>query len=428
MRSIFLLLCSLLVLGTTVPAQTIAIQKMDPATAGFRKEGFTRLSKLVQQYVDSQWIAGATMIVMKDGGIVYHEAIGYSDITSREKLRTDHIFRIASQTKAITSTGIMMLLEQGRLLLDDPVSNYLPAFANTVVLDKFNDADSSYTTQKAKRPITIRDLLTHTSGIGYAQIGSDAYRAIAAKAGVNAFIGVPSLSLEEQVNRVAALPLEHQPGERFTYGLNTDVLGRIIEVVNKQPLDQFFRKQIFDPLGMKDTWFYLPADKHARLVTLHGEDSTGKLIRIQKDLELGSETMDPDYPRAKGKLFSGGGGLASTAYDYALFMQMILNGGELNGKRILSSNSVRLMSMNQLGDLANGNNKFGLGFGIYTVKEASRLGVPAGTLEWGGAFNSSYWIDNENGIVAQLFINQWPNSHGDIHDKFKVQVYSALED
>lgn len=398
------------------------------ASAGFDPSGFARLDRIVQQYVDSQWIAGAVMIVAKDGVIAYHKAFGTSDISTGQTLQKDHIFRIASQTKAITSTAIMMLLEEGKLLLDDPVSKYIPAFRNTQVLDKFNETDSGYTTKPARRQVTIRDLLTHTSGIGYAQIGSKTYTAIAAKAGVYAGIGTPYESLADQVNRIAALPLEHQPGERFTYGLNIDVLGYIVEVVSREPLELYFRRHLFEPMGMNDTWFYLPADRQKRLVRLHGEDSTGRLFAMDKPLQIGAKTIEPDYPVTKGRFYAGGAGLVSTAYDYALFMQMILNGGILNGKRFLSPNSIRLMTTNQIGALYNGNNKFGLGFGLVTEKEAARLGLSTGSFEWGGAFNSSYWIDPEKRIVAQLFINQWPNSHGDIHDKFKVQVYSALKD
>ncbi|MBC6491644.1 serine hydrolase domain-containing protein [Flavihumibacter stibioxidans] len=399
-----------------------------PEKAGFSAEGFSRLDRIVQQYIDSQWIAGASMIIVRDGQIAYHKALGFSDISGKEQLKKDHIFRIASQTKAITSTAIMILLEEGKLLLDDAVSKYIPAFAGVKVLDKFNENDTTYTTKPLKRNITIRDLLTHTSGIGYAQIGSKTYKAIAAKAGVYGGIGTPHESLADQVNRIATIPLEHQPGEKFTYGLNIDVLGYIVELVSKQSLEQFFRRRIFEPLGMQDTWFYLPADRRKRLVRLHGEDSLGRLSALKKPLGVEGKNIDPDFPNSDGRFFAGGAGLSSTAYDYALFMQMILNGGILNGKRILSPNSVKLMTTNQIGSLNNGNNKFGLGFGLVTEKEAARLGLSAGSFEWGGAFSSSYWIDPEKKIVAQLFINQWPNRHGDIHDKFKVQVYSALMD
>lgn len=425
-----LLLAVIMIIGLMVSgiAQPVSLKPGDPEKAGCSKAVFERLDNIVQEYIDSQWIAGATMIVAKNGTIVYHQALGFSDISTHAKMKKDNIFRIASQTKAITSAGIMILLEQGKILLDDPVGKYIPAFTTSVVLDKFNEADSSFTTIPAKRPITIRDLLTHTSGIGYAQIGSPAYQAITAKAGVIAGLGVPFLSLADQVDKIARLPLEFQPGERWSYGLNIDVLGHLIERVSKQPLDKFLRQYILDPLSMNDTWFYLPSDRRSRLVALHGEDSTGKLYRMTKmTLPDGSENL-PDYPNENGRMFAGGAGLVSTAYDYAIFMQMILNGGIYNGKRVLSANSVGLMTTNQIGDLSVGNNKFGLGFAVYTQKSKAQFGVSAGSNDWGGAFSSSYWIDPEKKIVAQMFINQFPNSHAEIHDKFKVQVYSSLKD
>ncbi len=421
MKPVLLLLSILL--QTILLAQTPPVSKSN----SFVPAAANRIDLLIQQYIDNQWIAGATAIVMKDGQIVYHKAFGSSNLATKEKMRTDHIFRIASQTKAITSTAVMILLEEGKLLLEEPVEKYIPAFSKVAVLDKFNTADSSFTTKPVKGKITIRHLLTHTSGIGYAQIGSETYNAMAAKAGVFGQIGVPFHSLEEQVNKIAGIPLEHQPGEKWTYGLNTDVLGRLVEVVSKQSLADFFRTRIFEPLGMKDTWFYLPSDKQNRLVALHGEDSLKKVTTMKEELDVNGTSLLVNYPNVKGKLYSGGGGLVSTAYDYALFMQMMLNKGSLNGKRILSPNSVKLMTSNQVGHLKSGYNSFGLGFGITSEKESLKLGVSEGSFDWGGAFSSSYWIDPEQKIVAQLFINQWPNSHGEIHEKFKVLVYSALD-
>lgn len=423
MKPLFCLVGLFLLISASAAAQP----SYPPLRSGFNKLAIGRIDNLLQQYVDSQWIAGATALVIKNDSIMYQKAVGYSNIITKQRLRNDHIFRIASQTKAITSTGIMILLEEGKLLLDQPVSMYIPAFANTRVLDKFEPKDSSYTTKDLKRPITIRDLLTHTSGIGYAQIGSPAYLAMAARAGVFSQVGVPNASLADQVNKIAQLPLEHQPGERFTYGLNIDVLGYLIEVISKQSLADFFRMRIFEPLGMKDTWFYLPADKRNRLVTLHGEDSTGHVRVLSEPMPLNGTSMDPNFPQAEGSHYSGGGGLSSTAYDYALFMQMILHQGTLNGKRIISPNSVKLMTTNQIGSLKNGYNTFGLGFGLISEKDAARLGVSEGSYEWGGAFSSTYWIDPEKKIVAQLFINQWPNTHGNVHEKFKVLVYSSLD-
>ncbi len=400
----------------------------NPAAVGMDASRLRRIDGLIKQYIDQQWIAGATAIVVRNGQVVYHQAFGVADADSKRPQQKDDIFRIASQTKAITSVALMILMEEGKLLLDDAVSKYIPAFANAQVIDKFNEADTSYTTVKAKRAITIRDLLTHTSGIGYAQIGTPRAKAMYAKAGVGSQIGTPYESLESQVLKIAALPLEHQPGERFTYGLNTDVLGYLVQVVSGQSLADFFRQRIFEPLGMHDTWFYLPAAKQNRLVALHTENKQQQVTKMTESPTAGISNLDIDYPTKTGKLYSGGAGLVSTAYDYALFMQMLLNGGSLNGKRILSRNSVDMMTQNQIGNVDRGpNEKFGLGFGIITETGSGRLGLSTGSYSWGGAFSSTYWIDPKEKIVAQLFLNQYPISHGDIHDKFKVLVYSALQ-
>lgn len=399
-----------------------------PKTEGMDPVRLNRIDAVVQQYIDSQWIAGATCIVARNGKVVYHRAFGVRNASTKVPQQKDDIFRIASQTKAITSTAVMMLFEEGKFLLDDPIAKYIPAFANQQVIDQFNMADTSFTTVKAKRAVTIRDLLTHTSGIGYAQIGSPRAKAMYAKAGVFAQIGIPNASLKEQVMKIAALPLDHQPGEKFTYGLNSDVLGYFVEVMSGQSLADFFRTRIFEPLGMKDTWFYLPADKHNRLVALHTEDNQQHVTVMQQGQSALINNLDVDYPKATGQLYSGGAGLVSTAMDYAIFMQMILNGGTYNGKRILSKNSVDMMTQNQIGTIDRGPyEKFGLGFGLITETGSGRVGQSTGTLTWGGAFSSTYWIDQKEKIVAQFFLNQTPTSHGDIHDKFKALVYSAIE-
>ncbi|MCU0374669.1 MAG: beta-lactamase family protein [Chitinophagaceae bacterium] len=395
---------------------------------GLDAQRLTRIDKLFQQYVDSQWIAGATAIVAKGGKIVYHKAFGYTNAATKSPMKVESIFRIASQTKAITSVGVMILLEEGKLLLDDPVSRYLPEFAKPVVLDKFQAADSSYTTLPAKREITIRHLLTHTSGLGYAQIGSAEMNAIYAKADITAGIGVaPGRLLATDMKKLARMPLVHHPGEKYTYGLNTDVLGYLIEVVSGQTLDRFFKERIFDPLGMRDTWFYLPAEKQSRLVTLHTENDQKKVVPAGEAIQRNGAWLS-DYPNTKGTYYSGGAGLSSTAYDYAVFMEMLRNGGIYNGRRIISKNSVDMMTQNQIGDIDRGPfEKFGLGFGIITEAGSSKLGLSTGSYSWGGAFSSTYWIDPAEQLVGQVFINQMPITRGDIHDKFKILLYSALE-
>jgi CubicO group peptidase (beta-lactamase class C family) len=423
-RFLIFWLCAMLVY--TLQAQP-AFQTTTPAAAGFSAERLARIDQLIQAYIDSNWIEGAIALVARDGKIVYHKALGYDDRSKEKKLSKDAIWRIASQTKAITSVAVMQLFEQGRFLLDDPISLYIPAFKKPTVLQSFNAADTTFTTVPAKREITIRDLLTHTSGIGYAQIGSETMNALYYKAGVIAGIGIRGGLQRDNILRLAALPLVHQPGEKFTYGLNTDVLGYLVEVVSGLSLDAYFKKYIFEPLGMKDTHFYLSAEKKDRLAMLHMSDKNKKVINAPASLQVNGEVIR-DYPiQDNGSFFSGGGGLVSTAYDYALFMQMLLNGGHLNGKHVLSRNSIRLMTSNQLGDKSMGRaSKFGLGFQVITSADASGNTVSEGTFSWGGMFASSFWIDPKEKIVAQFVLQQYPFSHGELAEKFKSVVYQAL--
>jgi CubicO group peptidase (beta-lactamase class C family) len=258
------LLSALLGLALALPAQPLA--EAAPESVQMSSERLQRIGQVLQEYVDSSYIPGAVALVARHGKIVYHQAFGHADVDSRQPLQRDHIFRIASQTKAVTSVAVMMLYEEGRILLDEPISKYIPAFRQPQVLDAFNPTDTTYTIVPAKREVTIRDLLTHTSGIGYAGIGTPEARAIYAKHDIPSGIGTPNGNLGEAIEQLAALPLMHQPGERWTYGLNTDVLGYLVEVVSGLTLDEFFRQRIFEPLGMADTWFYLPSDKHARLM------------------------------------------------------------------------------------------------------------------------------------------------------------------
>ena len=397
-----------------------------PEQNHFSSSRLKRIDQLVQQYIDSNWIAGAIAIVVKDGKIVYHKAVGYDDKEKKKPLQKDAIWRIASQTKAITSVGVMQLYEEGKILLDDPISKYIPAFRKPVVLDKFNKTDSSYTTLPAKREITIRDLLTHSSGIGYAQIGSETMNALYSKAGVVGGIGLKGgLLLKNNILKLATLPLVHQPGEKFTYGLNTDVLGYLIEVITGLSLDTYFKKYIFEPLGMKDTYFYIPKEKQGRLAMLHSDDYTKHVVNTPEEINVNGIFLR-DYPILSGGTFySGGGGLVSTAYDYAIFMQMLLNKGIYNGKRILSPHTVTMMTTNQLPESLQ--MPFGLGFQIVTENAAAKNILSVGSFSWGGMFASSYWIDPKEKIVAQFVLQQYPLSHGSIAEKFKVAVYQALE-
>jgi CubicO group peptidase (beta-lactamase class C family) len=422
MRSFFACWFLLSLFSTQSAAQTLV--ETQPEKLNLNTERLRRIDRVVQSYVDSSFIPGGVALIARNGKIAYYKAFGFSDVESRKAMQRDDIFRIASQTKAITSVAVMMLYEEGRFLLDDPLSKYLPAFKNPQVITMYNSADTTYSTTPAKREVTIRDLLAHTSGIGYAGIGTPEANAIYAKNNIPSGIGTPDDVLGETMNRLGPLPLFHSPGERWTYGLNTDVLGYLVEVVSGMSLDDFFRTRIFNPLGMKDTYFFLPKEKHQRLTRLHGENSEKKVVPYPS-----GGRMDPDFPKLNGKFYSGGAGLSSTIYDYAIFLQMLLNGGAYNGQRILGPASVRMMTSNQIGDLfIGGVKKFGLGFGLTTEAEASRLPTYEGTFDWGGAFATTYWVDPQKGLVCLFFTQKYPHSYGELANKFRVLTYQALED
>jgi CubicO group peptidase (beta-lactamase class C family) len=284
----------------------------------------------------------------------------------------------------------------------------------------------------AKREITIRNLLSQTSGIGYAQIGSEQANAIYYKNNINGGIGTPYSTLKNVIPRLAKLPLFNQPGESFLYGLNTDVLGYLIEVVSGMPLDKFLKEKLFDPLGMKDTYFFLPPEKQNRLVPLYMQ-AGNHVLQIQDSVISLNGSFHRDFPKtAGGTYFSGGAGLSSTAYDYALFCQMLLNGGEYNGVRFLSPHTIGLMTKNQIGNLTMWGNpdnptRFGLGFGVYTEKSEAGTPVAAGSYDWAGMFASHFWIDPKNKIVAVFMRNVWPTQHWDFGDRIKPLVYQALK-
>jgi CubicO group peptidase (beta-lactamase class C family) len=400
--------------------QATGLKETSPISVRVSEDRLIRIDKMLKQSIDSGWIAGAVGFIARDGKIVYDKSFGVSNVETKSLMHNDDIFRIASQTKAITSVAVMMLFEEGKFLLDDPISKYIPEFANPGVLDKFNEKDSTYTTVPANREITIRDLLTHTSGIDYAGIGSGNMRAIYSKSGIPGGFGSDKIVLGDKIRALGKLPLIHQPGERFTYGLNVDVLGYLVEVLSGENLDNYFHRHIFEPLGMNDTYFYLPASKHDRLVKVIAEDKNHHLVNAQGSFV--------DYPLVKGTYYSGGAGLSSTIKDYAIFLQMLLNKGEYKGKRLLARRTVDLMTTNQIGDLNLGRDKFGLGFEITTASGQERLGISEGSFSWGGYFATTYWADPKERLVCLLFLQQSPFSHSEIQDKFKALVYQALAD
>ena len=389
-----------------------------PESVGMSSERLARIDTVVTHYVGSQWMPGAVCLVARHGKIIYHKSFGWRDIESDDKMEADDIFRIASMTKALTSTCVMMLYEEGYFLLDDPISKYIPEFKNPMVLESVNFADSSYVAHPAKNKITIRQLLNHTAGIGYTFTCKE-LDAIYRKAGIPEGIHKTDQNLKDQVLGLAKAPLLHEPGEKFTYGMNTDVLAYLIEIISGKTFDVFLKERLLGPLGMEDTYFVLPENEYDRMVTLY-EDGKGYDLRKYPDDYY-------DYPIEGSKThFSGGGGLSSTALDYARFMQMFLNGGKYNGHQILSRKTIELMTMNQVGD-RHGDAGFGLGFGI-TMADKTKKPGSEGNYYWGGYFSTSFWLDPTEDLVGIFMTQMHPNEHGEIHDKFQVLTYQALAD
>jgi len=407
----------------------VAAQKItpfsSPEVAGFSSERLKRLDNAMEDWVKEGWMNGGVGLIIHNGKVAYYKATGLNDMAAKTVLQKDGIFRIASQTKAITTVAMLILFEEGKLLLDDPVSKFIPAFKNQQVLEKFNAADTTYTTVPAKKEITIREIMSHTSGLGYAQIGSREANAIYAKSNITAGLGVKDDNLLAAMTRLGKLPLMHQPGEKWTYGLNSDLLGCLVEVISGMSLDAFMKTKIFEPLGMTDTYFTIPSAKASRLVKMYREDATGKLVPAVTRM-LNAAVTD-EYPLQATGYFSGGAGLSSTIYDYAIFLQMLLNDGIYNGKRILSRNTVRIMTMNQIGDLSiRGDDKFGLGFQLVTEKSSGKTLAQAGTFSWGGAYSTSYWVDPKEKLVYLFYRQLQSTTHSDIAEKFRTLTYQAI--
>lgn len=390
-----------------------------PEDAGFSSARLARIDQYLDGLVTEGRIPGAVAFISRNGKVVLYKAYGSRDLDTKTPLQKTDIFRIASQSKAITSLAVMMLWEEGRFGLDEPISRYIPEFKDAKVLKTFNAADTTWTAEPAKGRVTIRQLLTHTSGIDYAAIGSDEFQAIYAKAGIPSGIGSNGAKICEKMRVLGALPLKHEPGEKFTYALGLDVLGCLVEVISGMPFDQFLKTRIFDPLGMKDTWFYLPADRAARLVTLHHAVNGKSQVRKEPVYD----NVNPEYPRMAGTYFSGGAGLSSTVEDYARFLQLFLNKGEFNGARLLSPKTVEMILTDQTSKL---DVPVGLGFGLETAANDWQSPKSLGSFSWGGAFATGYWADPKEGLVAQIYTNMYNSPVPDLGGRFTALVYSAL--
>jgi CubicO group peptidase (beta-lactamase class C family) len=382
-----------------------------------------RVDRTLQQYVDDGRIAGAVALVLRDGQPVYERAVGWSDKEAGRKMTTDTIFRIASQSKALTSTAVLALLEEGKLSLNEPVSHFIPSFGKTTVAVPNANGVAMV---PAKRAITIRDLLTHTAGISYGtdtQVAS-LYEAkgLGPSAGLGWYTADKTEPICNTMDRLGTLPFVAQPGEAWVYGYNTDVLGCIVEKASGMPLDEFIRTRITGPLGMKDTQFFLPAGQRDRLAAVYGSGSDGKFVRAPEGARGQGHYVDG--PR---RSFAGGAGLLSTARDYARFLEMIRNGGALGSVRILAPRTVDLMTSNQVGTL-HSTTGLGFGLGFETTDRYGANGMDAvGSFGWGGAYGTVYRVDPQARLVIVLMIQLLPNAT-DIREKFPTMVYQALID
>lgn len=428
-----ILLSSLYMTNTSAQATARPAEKSNLGTSYGGQDRLLKIDAVIRRQMEAKHIPGATALVLKNGKVIYQKAFGYADLETKRKLKIDDIFRIASQSKAITSLGVMMLWEEGKFLLDDPISKYIPAFKASSVLKAYDAQTETYTSMPAKREITVRDLLRHTSGIAYPAIFSDPVMwKIYERAGIPSGIGTTAGTLKEKMEQLARLPLQHQPGEGFTYGLNIDLLGHLIEIWSGQALDVFMKQRIFDPLDMKDTWFHLPSEKQNRLVSLYESTADHQLIKVN---HLLYEGVDPNFPKLNGSYLSGGAGLSSTTNDMANFYTLYLNKGTFNGRRLISGKTIALMLQNQLGDQVKTsamppqpeNFQFGLGgFALETQKNDYLLPLSQGSFGWGGAFNTHGWADPKEGLIALLFTQEYLSPYFSIGEEFQVAVYQAI--
>lgn len=399
-----------------------ALETIRPEKVGMSPARLERLTGALQRYVDDGELAGAVALVARHGHIAYFESVGLADVERKAAMRRDTIFRIASQTKAIVSVGIMILQEEGRLLTTDLVSKYIPAYSSTSVA--VAREGGGYDVVPANRPISIRDLLTHTAGIGYGYgVAADRWQ----QAGIQGwYFADRNEPIGATIERIAELPFDAQPGTEWVYGYSTDILGVVIEKASGMSLADFLRQRIFEPLGMVDTHFYLPPDKRDRLAAVYSVSDSGGLERAPEPGAMVGQGAYVDGPR---RSYSGGAGLLSTANDYARFLQMLLNGGELGGTRILSRKSVELMTADHLHDIAFRDGVgFGLGFSV--VEDLGSRGVPGtvGEFGWGGAYHSSYWVDPAEDLIVVYFTQLIPAGNRDDHAKLRALVYQSIED
>jgi CubicO group peptidase (beta-lactamase class C family) len=436
-RSIPLL--ALLLLTLTAATSCGGLSTSRAERLGFDGKLLPAIGRVVLDQVDAKRIAGGVVLVACKGEVVYHEAFGLQDVERQAPMQPDTMFRIASMTKPITSVAAMILVEEGKLKLDDPVSKFIPEFANPRVLIKSTPKEGQkpqFGFVPASSEITVRHLLTHTSGLSYRFFEREYLADRYTKDGVSDGLVETDGSALDNARRIAKAPLLFSPGEGWEYSLSTDVLGAVIEQASGTTLADFLRTRICEPLGMNDTHFHVSADKAGRVAVVYASSETESIspLPFDKPVVRGNLVYSQTYPlRKPARFFSGGAGLVSTANDYFRFAQMLLEGGELDGVRVLRKETVLAMRTNQCGELdpalsrqGKHGGQFGFGFGIVTEEErADGLGT-AGSFGWGGFFNTYFWIDPHRKLVGILMTQLYPNGHVKMRDKFRGKVYDAL--
>ena len=391
----------------------------DPEDEGFSKERLDKIAPVIQKYIDQDLTPGVLTAIMRNGKIVYLETQGFMDVKEKRPLEEDAIFRIASMTKPIASVALMILWEEGHFQLNDPVSKFIPAFSATKVSTTSDASGKTGDLVEPKRAITIRDMLTHTAGLSNSYIGNkDAYR--------RAMYQPRPKSNSEQINRLAKLALNYHPGEEWQYSAATSVVGHLVEIISGKSLDIFLKERLFGPLNMPDTHFYLESTKDGRLTAQYSPGKNKKIILQDPGSEKSRWITSPR------NIFSGSGGLVSTARDYLRFQQMMLNKGQLNGVRILAPSTVSLMLENHTGDLpiwlTGPGTGFGLGYGVILDRGKSSSPLSEGSAYWGGAYCTISWIDPEKDLVGLMMTQVRPYTHINIRRDFQVMTYQAIVD
>lgn len=403
-----------MILLVTVAMSSCQTTHPEPYAEEIVASHYKPLEVTLEEYVVQNKIPGGVGLVYEKGEMVFHKAFGQRNIENEEPQKLSDIFRIASMTKPITSVAAMMLYEEGKFELDDPVSDYIPEFKGLQILERINREDSTFQARPATETMTIRQLFTFSSGLYYGY-DIDSLSLIFSKAGISEGFEERDILLADNIEKLAELPLLHEPGERYHYGLEMDVLGRLVEIWSGMPLDRFFKEKLFIPLGMEDTNFYLPEKKHERLVPVYRSSDSG--------------VTPTDYPlihypvRGSKTFFSGGADLSSTAYDYFLFCRMMLQKGELNGVQILKPETVELISSTHL---ETGDNDMGLGFGLLSEKTEVDLARSVGSITWGGFFTTTFWIDPKEEVIAILMLQMYPFDYWEIQSDFENTIYEVI--